>query len=168
MEKLEEITKRPIALLETPLNSIDTIAVDQQADHIVARLQEQRVKFWVKDQNEAMIGAKRRQQYFHDRRHLERMWLNRQSCCAQSGAMCASQFVRGRTKAVIQEREPNGGMREQQYDVDVWQESTLSSETFHLTFWSRTTDLMDEINMDRRRASQRALRTSRQGRAENK
>ena len=34
---------RPIALLDTPLTLIESVAVDQHADHIIALMQEQQV-----------------------------------------------------------------------------------------------------------------------------
>ena len=39
---------RPIALLETPLKLIQSVAVDQHADHIIALMQEQQVGFRVR------------------------------------------------------------------------------------------------------------------------
>ena len=47
---------RPIALLETPLKLIASVAVDQHADHIIALMQEQQVGFRVRDGAEAMIN----------------------------------------------------------------------------------------------------------------
>ena len=51
---------RPIALLETPLILIESVAVDQHADHIIALMQEQQVEFRVRDTAEAMINAVRK------------------------------------------------------------------------------------------------------------
>ena len=53
--------------------------------------------------------------------------------------LCASQFVRDGTVAVIQERGENGKRCELHYSVakGVWQGSTLSSATFCLTFWEQ-------------------------------
>ena len=48
---------RPIALLDTPLKLIESVAVDQHADHIIALLQ---VGFWVRDGAEAVISAMRK------------------------------------------------------------------------------------------------------------
>ena len=48
---------RPIVLLETLLKLIESVAVDQQADHIIALMQEQQVGFRVRDGAEAMINA---------------------------------------------------------------------------------------------------------------
>ena len=44
---------RPIALLETHLILIESVAVNQHADHIIALMQEQRVGFRVRDGAEA-------------------------------------------------------------------------------------------------------------------
>ena len=49
-----------IALLETPLKLIESVAVDQHADHIIALVQEQQVGFRVRDVAEAMINAVRK------------------------------------------------------------------------------------------------------------
>ena len=51
---------RPIALLVTPLKLIESVVVDQHADHINALVQEQQVGFRVRDGREAMINAVRR------------------------------------------------------------------------------------------------------------
>ena len=51
---------RPIALLETPMKLIESVSVDQHADHIIALMQEPQVGFRVRDGAEAMIGAVRR------------------------------------------------------------------------------------------------------------
>ena len=51
---------RPIALLETPLKLIESVAVDQQADMMIALMQEQQVGFRVRDGAEAMIHAVRK------------------------------------------------------------------------------------------------------------
>ena len=50
---------RPIALLETHLKLIESVAVDQHADHIIALMQEQQVEFRVRDGAGAMINAVR-------------------------------------------------------------------------------------------------------------
>ena len=50
---------RPMALVETPLKLIESVAVDQHADHIVALMQEQQVGFRIRDGAEAMISAVR-------------------------------------------------------------------------------------------------------------
>ena len=51
---------RPIALLETPLKLIESVAVDQQADTMIALMQEQQVGFRVSAGAEAMIHAVRK------------------------------------------------------------------------------------------------------------
>ena len=61
-------TLRPIALLEILLKLIDSIAVDQIADHIFA--------LRVQDGAEAMIGAVRRQQSADAKRHIQYLRLN--------------------------------------------------------------------------------------------
>ena len=76
---------RPIALLETPLKLIESVAVDEHADHTAALMQEQQVVFRVRDGAEAMISAvrknneKRHEQSADARgQHFERVWLNQQ------------------------------------------------------------------------------------------
>ena len=58
--RIKETRLRPIALLETPLKLIESVAVDQHADHIIALMQEQQVGFRVSDGAEAMINAVRK------------------------------------------------------------------------------------------------------------
>ena len=69
-------------------------------------------------------------------------------CLAQ---LCASQFVRDGTVAVLQERGENGRKCELHYGVvkGVWQGSTLSSAAFCLTFWSKMADVMARANRER-------------------
>ena len=65
--------------------------------------------------------------------------------------MCASQFVRNGTIAVIQERGENGRKAELHYSVakGVWQGSTLSSAALCLTFWSKMTEIIEHANKDK-------------------
>ena len=51
---------RPIALLETHLILIESVAVDQRTEHIIALMQEQQVGFRVRDGAEAMINTVRK------------------------------------------------------------------------------------------------------------
>ena len=51
---------RPTAPLETPLKLIESVAVDQHTDHIIALMQEEQVGFRVRDGAEAMINAVRK------------------------------------------------------------------------------------------------------------
>ena len=62
--------------------------------------------------------------------------------------LCASQFVRHGTAAVIQERDGNGNKSELHYSVvkGVWQGSTLSSATFCWTLWSKMPELLERTN----------------------
>ena len=64
--------------------------------------------------------------------------------------LCASQFVRDGTVAVIQERGENGKKCELHYSVakGVWQGSTLSSATFCLTFWSKMSEVTEQANRE--------------------
>ena len=65
--------------------------------------------------------------------------------------LCASQFVRNGTIAVIQERGENGKKAELHYSVakGVWQGSTLSSAAFCLTFWSKMTEIIEHANKEK-------------------
>ena len=109
---------RPIALLETHLKLIESVAVDQHADHIIALMQEQQVGFRVRDGAEAMINAVRKFLKNDTNRILMQGdianaygSINRLSvlkavrkhipCLAP---LCESQFVRDGTVAVIPER----------------------------------------------------------------
>ena len=109
---------RPIALLETHLKLIESVAVDQHADHIIALMQEQQVGFRVRGGAEAMINAVIKFLKNDTNRILMQGdianaygSINRLSvleavrkhipCLAP---LCASQFVRDGTVAVIQER----------------------------------------------------------------
>ena len=58
--RIKENKLRPIALLVTPLKLIESVAVDQHADHIIALMQEQQVGFRVRDGVEVMINAVRK------------------------------------------------------------------------------------------------------------
>ena len=58
---------RPVALLVTPLKLIESVAVDQHADHNIA-LQEQQVGFRVRDGAGAMVNAVRK---FLKKRHKQ-------------------------------------------------------------------------------------------------
>ena len=62
--------------------------------------------------------------------------------------LCASQFVKDGTVAVIQERDGNAKKSELHFSVakNVWQGSTLSSATFCLTFWSKVQELLERAN----------------------
>ena len=109
----------PIALVETPKKLMESVAVDQHADRITALMQ---VGFRVGDGTEATIQCRQKipeERHEHSAdagRHFERVWLNQQVGCAKSsegthpllGSLCASQFVRDGTVAVIQERDGNG------------------------------------------------------------
>ena len=115
---------RPIALLETPLQLIKSVAVDQHADHITALMQEQQVEFRVRDGAEAMINAVRKFLKNDTNRILmqgdicECVWLNQQIVSAEGGeethplpgpAVCFSVCERWkRLRWVIQERGENG------------------------------------------------------------
>ena len=122
---------RPIALLETPLKLIESVAVDQQADTMIALVQEQQVGFRVRDGGEAMIHAIRkvlRSDAQHmlmqgdianaygsiDRLAVMRAVRELAPCLAP---LCASQFVRNGTIAVIQGRGENGRSTELHYSV---------------------------------------------------
>ena len=114
---------RPIALLETLLKLIESVAVCQHSDHIIALMQEQQVGlFRDRDGAEAMINAVRKFLKTDTIRNLMQGdtanaygSINRLSvlkavrthipCLAP---LCASQFVRGGTVAVIRERGENG------------------------------------------------------------
>ena len=65
--------------------------------------------------------------------------------------LCAAQFARNRTVAVIPDREQDGRKCELQYSVatEVWQRSMLSSPTFRLTCWSRMKNLLDRVNYEK-------------------
>ena len=65
--------------------------------------------------------------------------------------LCASQFVRNGTIAVIQERGENGRKAELHDSVakGVWQGSTLSSAAFCLTFWSKMTEVIEHANREK-------------------
>ena len=113
---------RPIALLETPLKLIESVAVDQHVDHIISLMQEQQVGFRVRDGAEAMIDAVRK----FMKNDMNRVWMqgdianaygsiNRLSVLKavrkhipRLAPVCASQFVRDGTDAVMQERGENG------------------------------------------------------------
>ena len=78
-----KVTLRPIALLKTPMELTESIAVDQAGDHLVTLLQTQEVGIRVTDGAEAMIGAVRRlfcdgdhKIYSQTRGDLECVWLN--------------------------------------------------------------------------------------------
>ena len=64
--------------------------------------------------------------------------------------LCASQFVRDGTVAVMQERGENGKKCELHNSVakGVWQGSTMSSATFCLTFWSKMSEVMEQANRE--------------------
>ena len=64
--------------------------------------------------------------------------------------LCASQFVRDGTVAVIQERGENGKKCELHYSVakGVSRGSTLSSATFCLTFWSKMSEVMERAKRE--------------------
>ena len=66
--------------------------------------------------------------------------------------LCASQFVRDGTVAVIQERDGNGKKSELHCSVakGVWQGNTLGSATFCLTFWNKMQELTERTNGVRR------------------
>ena len=161
----KKVKIRPIALLETPLKLIESVAVDQQADTMIALMQEQQVGFRVRDGAEAMIHAVRKvlrsdaQQILMqgdianaygsiDRLAVMRAVREHAPCLAP---LCATQFVRNGTIAVIQERGENGRSTELHYSVakGVWQGSTLSSAAFCLTFWSKLKEVMARMNCDR-------------------
>ena len=156
---------RPIALLETPLKLIESVAVDQQADTMIALMQEQQVGFRVRDGAEAMIHAVRKvlrsdaQQILMqgdianaygsiDRLAVLQAVREHVPCLAP---LCASQFVRNGTIAVIQERGENGRSTELHYSVakGVWQGSTLSSAAFCLTFWSKMKEVIERTNREK-------------------
>ena len=116
---------RPIALLDTPLKLIKSVAVDQHADDIIALIQEQQLGFRVRDGAEAMINAVRKFQKNDTNRVLMQGdiakaygSINRLSvlkavrkhipCLA---LLCASQFVRDGTVAVTQERREREEVR---------------------------------------------------------
>ena len=156
---------RPIALLEIPLKLIESVAVDQQADTMIALMQEQQVGFRVRDGAEATIHAVRKvlrsdsQQILMegdianaygsiDRLAVLQAMREHAPCLAP---LCASQFVRNGTIAVIQERCENGRSTELHYSVakGVWQGSTLSSAAFCLTFWSKMKEVSELTNRER-------------------
>ena len=155
---------RPIALLETPLKLIESVVVNQQADHLIALMQEQQVGFRVRDGAEAMIHAIRRVLRSESRRILMQgdianaygsinrlavlQAVRKHAPCL--APLCASQFVRNGTIAVIQERGENGRKAEMHYSVakGVWQGSTLSSAAFCLTFWSKMTEVIERVNKE--------------------
>ena len=62
--------------------------------------------------------------------------------------LCAAQFVRDGTVAVIQERNGNGKKSELHNSVakGVWQGSMLSSATFCLTFWRKMQELLERAH----------------------
>ena len=64
--------------------------------------------------------------------------------------LCASQFVRDGTVAVLQERGENGKKCDLHCSVakGVWQASTFSSATFCLTFWSKMSEVMEQANRE--------------------
>ena len=113
---------RPIALLETPLKLIESVADDQQADMMIALMQEQQVGFRVRDGAEAMIQAVRKVLRSDSERILMQgdianaygsidrlavlQAVRKHAPCL--APLCASQFVRNGTIAVIQERGENG------------------------------------------------------------
>ena len=155
---------RPIAVLETLLKLIESVAVDQHADHIIALIQEQQVGFRVRHGAEAMINAVRK--FLKNDTHrilmqgdianaygsISRLAVLKAvrkhiPCLAP---LCASQFVRDGTVAVIQERGENGRKCELHCSVTkgVWQGSTLSSATFCLTFWSKMSEVMEQANRE--------------------
>ena len=118
-------------MLDTHLKQIESVAVDQQVDHIVALIQEQHVGFRVRDGAEAMIHAVRKALKSDWKRVLIQSdianaygSINRLAvlkavrkhapCLAP---LCASQFVRNGTIAVIQERGENGRKAELHYSV---------------------------------------------------
>ena len=127
----KRIKLRPTALLETPLKLIESVADDQRADHIIALMQEQQVGFRVRDGAEAMINAVRKFLLNDTNRILiqgdianacgsiDRVSVlkavRKHILCL--APMCASQFVRDGTVAVIQERGVNGRKCELHYIV---------------------------------------------------
>ena len=151
--------------LETLLKLIESVAVDQHADHIIALMQEQQVGFRVRDGAEAMINAVRKflkndtnrilmqgdiaNAYGSINRLLVLKAVRKHIPCL--APLCASQFVRDGTVAVIQERGGNGKKCELHNSVakGVWQWSTLSSATFFLTFWNKMTEVMEQANRER-------------------
>ena len=114
---------------------IESVAVDQQADHMIALMQEQ--GFRVRDGAEAMIHAVRKALKSESRRVLMQgdianaygsinrlavlKAVRKHAPCLVP--LCASQFVRNGTIAVIQERGENGRKAELHYSVakGVWQ-----------------------------------------------
>ena len=107
---------RPIALLETPLKLIESVAVDQQADTMIALMQEQQVGFRVSAGAEAMIHAVRKVLRSDSQQILMQGDIANAYGSIDSSAvlqamrehapciapLCASQFVRNGTIAVIQ------------------------------------------------------------------
>ena len=120
---------RPIALLETHLKMIESVADGQHADHMIALMQAQQVGFKVRDGAEAMISAVRE----HLKNDTNKV-LMQQTKSSENHIPCltlvgASQFVKDGTVAVIQERDGNGKKSALHNSVakGVWQGSTLSS-----------------------------------------
>ena len=132
------------ALLETLLELIETVAVDQHAGHIIAPMQEQQVGFRVRDGAVAMISAVRKFLRNDTNKVLK-------AYGSSNAPLCASQFVRDATVAVVQEQEGNGKKSElhNRLAKGVWQGSTLSRATFCLTFWSKMQELLERPNLVR-------------------
>ena len=141
---------RRIALLETLLKLIESVAVDQHADHINALMQEQQVGCRVRDGAEAMTCAVRKLLRNDTNKVLMQGDISRAYVSINRLAvlrairkhipclvpLCASQSVRDGTIAVVQERDGCGRKNELHYSVakGVWQGSTLSSATLCVTF----------------------------------
>ena len=132
---------------------------------MIALMQEQQVGFRVRDGAEAMIHAVRKVLRSESKKILmqgdianaygsiDRLAVlqavrEHAPCLAP---LCASQFVRNGTIAVIQERVENGRTAELHYSVGtgVWQGSTLSSATFCLTFWSKMKRSYERSNREK-------------------
>ena len=155
---------RPIALLETPLKVMESGAFDQDVDHIIALMQEQQVGFRVGKEAEAMINTVRMFMKNGTNRVLMHVDIsnasgstNRMSVLKEVtkhipclAPLCAPQFVRDGTVAVIQERGENERKCEPHCSVvkGVWQGSTLSSATFCLTFWSKMSEAVAQANRE--------------------
>ena len=128
---------RPIALLETRLELIESVAMDQHADHIDALMQEQQVGFRVREGAEAMISAVRvlvQGDTSNAHGSINRLAVLK---AVRKHIPCLAQLVRDGTDAVMKERDGNGKKSELHHSVakGVWQGSTLSNATFCLTFW---------------------------------
>ena len=144
---------------------IESVAVDQQADMMIALMQEQQVGFRVRDGAEAMIHAVRKVLRSESKKILMQgdianaygsidrlavlQAVRKHAPCL--APLCATQFVRNGTIAVIQERCESGRAAELHYSVGkgVWQGSTLSSATFCLTFWSKMKEVIEHANREK-------------------